>query len=828
MGKKSGKKGGGKKGNKSKGGNQGNKKKQQSKAEDDVVEEGASEVVNVISEGTEPVNGTTVGAGEENGLQTNGEAKEIESTDKPDINVSRDDPQAKEDNAVAVESIEIVEEKKSETPEVTEEAEEPCIPHGLEASLHLLTENQQELAKSLCSSDAKQSHLFEHWRAPSKTSSPSAEASNNVKRRLMTQLELMDNTYPSGGLLGYISNAKELLAKSKSGLNPLDGWKPSVPQGEMFEVGTPEFDEAEKAGLREIGKCGFVLVAGGLGERLGYGDIKIGLPTELATETSYIQYYIETMLAYQAKYAEGKQLPLCIMTSGDTNAKTVTLLKKNNYFGLDEAQITLVQQGDGVPALEDNDAKIVLNPSDKYSVLTKPHGHGDIHALLHSHAVAKTWLANGIKWAVFFQDTNGLAFHPLPIALGVSAKLDLIMNSITVPRKAKQAIGAITLLKNQNGEEKTINVEYNQLDPLLRGSGFPDGDVNDENTGFSPYPGNINQLVFKLEPYVEILESTKGAMPEFVNPKYKDVEKTIFKKPTRLECMMQDFPTVLEGEYSKHVGFTSISANLCFSPVKNTIADGVVLQQKGTAPGVAASGEADQFAAIRTILTSIGCQVEDAAPEVFSGISVIPGPAVVLKPSFAVCPAEIKEKFTCPTAVKISKSSSLVVIGSGLLIESLDLDGALVIECEEGATGIIRDLVVRNKGWKKVIVKDSDDEIISMRGYKMDKIDTHKVLFKKDGTVEGLPSAEESPAKEIEEPRTESEPVSKAIPIKEPPAKEIEEPLTESELVSKAIPIKEPQAPEPKIENKIVSREVLDVSKPVAKDDSKECSCSIM
>lgn len=38
-----------------------------------------------------------------------------------------------------------------------------------------------------------------------------------------------------------------------------------------------------------------------------------------------------------------------------------------------------------------------------------------------------------------------------------------------------------------------INVEYNQLDPLLRASGFPDGDVNSE-TGYSPFPGNINQV----------------------------------------------------------------------------------------------------------------------------------------------------------------------------------------------------------------------------------------------------------------------------------------------------------------------------------------------
>lgn len=38
-----------------------------------------------------------------------------------------------------------------------------------------------------------------------------------------------------------------------------------------------------------------------------------------------------------------------------------------------------------------------------------------------------------------------------------------------------------------------INVEYNQLDPLLRASGYPDGDANSDN-GYSPFPGNINQV----------------------------------------------------------------------------------------------------------------------------------------------------------------------------------------------------------------------------------------------------------------------------------------------------------------------------------------------
>lgn len=173
-------------------------------------------------------------------------------------------------------------------------------------------------------------------------------------------------------------------------------------------------------------------------------------------ETRYIHYYIEYILAVQAKYApKGTELPLCIMTSGDTNEKTQQLLKFNNYFGMKESQITIVKQGEGVPALEDNDARMCLAQGEPSVLLTKPHGHGDIHSLLHTHGVARNWKEKGIKWLCLFQDTNGLAFHTLPLMLGVSVKKKLIMNSLAVPRKAKQAIGGIAKLKNKKtGEYK--------------------------------------------------------------------------------------------------------------------------------------------------------------------------------------------------------------------------------------------------------------------------------------------------------------------------------------------------------------------------------------
>ena len=40
------------------------------------------------------------------------------------------------------------------------------------------------------------------------------------------------------------------------------------------------------------GAC-FVLVAGGLGERLGYSGIKVALPTELTTGVCYMEFYLK-------------------------------------------------------------------------------------------------------------------------------------------------------------------------------------------------------------------------------------------------------------------------------------------------------------------------------------------------------------------------------------------------------------------------------------------------------------------------------------------------------------------------------------------------------
>lgn len=116
------------------------------------------------------------------------------------------------------------------------------------------------------------------------------------------------------------------------------------------------------------------------------------------------------------------------MTSGDTHEKTVELLGNKDYYGLTKEQVTIVKQ-EKVPALIDNDANFSFN-EESFQIETKPHGHGDVHTLLHQHGVIQKWEKQGKRWLVFFQDTNALVFRAIPSALGVSVEEEFDVNSI--------------------------------------------------------------------------------------------------------------------------------------------------------------------------------------------------------------------------------------------------------------------------------------------------------------------------------------------------------------------------------------------------------------
>lgn len=72
--------------------------------------------------------------------------------------------------------------------------------------------------------------------------------------------------------------------------------------------------------------------------------IKVALPSESASGRCFLQLYCETILALQeasGAAAEGRQLPLAIMTSDDTHARTQALLEQHSYFGMQAGQVPL-------------------------------------------------------------------------------------------------------------------------------------------------------------------------------------------------------------------------------------------------------------------------------------------------------------------------------------------------------------------------------------------------------------------------------------------------------------------------------------------------------
>jgi hypothetical protein len=134
-------------------------------------------------------------------------------------------------------------------------------------AISVLTEPQQALLITLYR-DLGQKHLFDEEFF-------NGAAPPSQRRQFAAQLLSLDQEYTNGGLEGYITKARELLADSQRGVNPLAGWTPSVPKGQLLDFGTSQYKEREAEGIKQLASCGFVLVAGGLGERLGYTGIKV-------------------------------------------------------------------------------------------------------------------------------------------------------------------------------------------------------------------------------------------------------------------------------------------------------------------------------------------------------------------------------------------------------------------------------------------------------------------------------------------------------------------------------------------------------------------------
>ena len=521
--------------------------------------------------------------------------------------------------------------------------------------------------------------------------------------------------YP-GGLTAYTRNARLLLAEAAAGANPFDGCTPAQPDLVDLSSFGSDYDAAEAVGLRCFAESAVVLVAGGLGERLGYHGIKLDIPVEVTETTSYLAHYASVIKAASKRL--GRAIPLIIMTSRDTDEGTKASLAANKNFGLEVGQITILRQ-ELVPALSDMMATLALEK--KYELLLKPHGHGDIHTLLHTSGTAKKLADSGVRYLLFIQDTNGQVFNAALAAIGVSEQSGYDFNSIAVNRIPGEAVGGIARLVRNGAPDLTINVEYNLLDPLLRATVSPEGDVPDES-GFSKFPGNINLLIVRLAPYLKVLESSGGVVAEFVNPKFSDGTRTNFKKPARLETLMQDLPkNFTSGE---KVGVTVFDRTWCFSACKNNLTDAAQKVIQNGPPESASSAENDFYEAGRTKLRAAGMAVEDGPRQMLRGVPFTSGPRVILRPSFALTLADVRKKIQ---GGRISGDATLVLDGN-VRLENVTVPAgtALVVHAQDSSPVPLKDFTAAQTP-RFVIQPLTDEEMNStnvpeylrIRGYRI-------------------------------------------------------------------------------------------------------------
>jgi len=714
------------------------------------------------------------------------------------------------------------------------------LPRGLKFSMKFLTPEQFEFCRTLC--ELGQDHLFDGWENMDK----------QERLALAEQLISIDDEMEKvGGLENYIVNAQKMLSPKyydaqRKGMqlmnSTLRGWSPSVPAGsEAYSVGSEKYAHLEEVGLKELGKVGFCIVATESANDLLCDSkqdenakmSRLQLPMDLETDTSYLQYFIEYILAVSDKYMHGSggssetsgsrsdypSLPLCIMTSNETHEAIQDFLDKHDNFGMDSKCITLVCRQYGVPAFSDSSGRMALDPLDNRLVLTQSPGHGDFHTLMHESGTAKKWLDDhGLKWMYMMErETNGLAFASLPVMLGVSEERGLIMNSLAVPRKARdETMGAVCALRTKKHAYKTASVESRELTALLQSDGYKEGEANDKKTGLSPFPGNTNQLLFDLEEYVVALEERRGIIPKFINAVFdgeatddddddfdekshrmsssqsiksknsrakrgsprndenalngaisklksnggllsaaKGIDSVIsleeqtflLKEPERLQSRIQDFVHMLPSSLHERVGFTTVGTEAAFSPVVHSVASDMIQSRQRVPeaaqtsvdapiepsqstldrlppPYTAASAEADQSALARKFLELLGCHIETADPVTYSGgIQVVPGPTIIFKANFGTCLTELRKKFPNPEKVHISARSTLIIRGDNVVVESLDLDGCMLIDCDETKSVKVQNQVICNKGWERVKDPYASEAVHRMRGYHLNRKD---------------------------------------------------------------------------------------------------------
>lgn len=227
-----------------------------------------------------------------------------------------------------------------------------------------------------------------------------------------------------------------------------------IPAMKLSEIEEKKVEYNEK-GLEMIraGKVGAVLLAGGMGTRLGSDNPKgmynIGLTKEV--------YIFERLIRNLLDVVEqaGSYIHLFVMTSEKNHEKTVSFLQEMDFFGYKEEYVTFFMQ-DMAPA-SDYNGKVYME--EKGLMSASPNGNGGWFSSMKRAGVLDIVHKAGIEWLNIFAVDNVLQRIADPCFVGATALNNCAVGAKVIKKAAPdEKVGVMCL---EDGRPSIV--EYYEL-----------------------------------------------------------------------------------------------------------------------------------------------------------------------------------------------------------------------------------------------------------------------------------------------------------------------------------------------------------------------------
>lgn len=272
---------------------------------------------------------------------------------------------------------------------------------------------------------------------------------DDAREQVLNQADLLD--------FGMLKRAR------KNGDAPAHGKIEPISTMKLKQV-KDNSEHYRELGLEAIrkGEVGAVLLAGGMGTRLGFEGPK-GMCDIGVTRPVYIFQRIFENLLEVVKEA-GKPVPLFIMTSYLNNLDTRRFLEEQNYFGYDPDYVSFFVQ-DMSPCL-DRDGNMFFE--NDHTIAMSPNGNGGFYSSMISNGVDLKVMEYGIKYINVFAVDNVLQRAADPVFVGALISSGCTTGAKVVKKASKdERVGAICL---EDGSPSVVEY-YEMTDELLNAVG---------------------------------------------------------------------------------------------------------------------------------------------------------------------------------------------------------------------------------------------------------------------------------------------------------------------------------------------------------------------